>query len=558
MNTLDFWEQIEKELESLQPIYDNVDCYRSARDSYLHSCFPDYPDLIFKDFTISFVISSTAKNAPLVYAILDTLPNNVYSVDVNKVFISINDENCFFRHIQALNDILAVSGSWRSFKIIFRGITMNRTEFGYLVSFIEDMNKPDSYSYRRSIDELRHIYLSGKKRRVKKDAVTKIVHITKDDPEKSLRAVIDNYIAIYCKQMDIHEYRISNHDIVLKIEDSLIVDFRLVPRYWGRMHDDEYDRDWEFPCVMIQEMTHNDLFKFNNQGFQRCFLSDSMGIDFFKFHGLNYYNDDIDNFSVVNNALPELELQRRFNEYGGETYHFLLFKMDDIYGNKKYGAAYTKGAIHTFVLKLCTELEKTNSRSLELYGASCLSFSENYDFIQAFLSWKGKKKRWRLENHFSYYYEDKQIKDDADLFQIPYQLIKDAYDGNYDSCEFGEYSKPLNRWKSEELVFKITKKLYRDYQVIYQYRPFFLQTENGNMSYDVYICGLKVAIEYQGKQHFEPVSYFGGKENFEKQQERDKLKAERSRENGIKLVYINYWESITPSLIKERVEEAIS
>ena len=557
MNTLDFWEEIEKELESLQPIYD-VDCYRNARNLYLQRCFPDYPELVFSNFNISFVIGNTVKNAPLVYAILDTLPNNVCSVEVNKVSISINDEDCFIRHIQTLYDLLTVSGSWRSFKISFRGITMNRTEFGYLVSFIEDLSKTDSHSYRRSTDELRRIYLSGKKRRVKKDIVTKTVRITKNNPEKALRAVIDNYIAIYCKQMDIQEYKISSHDICLKIENSLIVDFRLVPRYWGRMHDNEYDRDWDFPYVMIQEMTHNDLFKFNHQGFRRCFQFDSIGIDFFKFHGLNYYNGDIDNFPFVDKALPELELQRRFDEYGGETYHCLLFKMEDADGNKQYGAAYTKGPIHSFVLKLCKELEETNSRSLELYGASCLSFSENRNFIKAFLSWKGNKKRWRLENHFSYYYEDKQIKDDADLFRIPDQLIKNAYAGEYDSCEFGDYSKPLNRWKSEELVFKITKKLFHDYQVIYQYRPFFLQTENGNMSYDVYICGLKVAIEYQGKQHFEPVSYFGGKENFAKQQERDKLKAEISRDNGIKLIYVNYWESITPSLIKERVEEAIS
>ena len=71
----------------------------------------------------------------------------------------------------------------------------------------------------------------------------------------------------------------------------------------------------------------------------------------------------------------------------------------------------------------------------------------------------------------------------------------------------------------------------------------------------IYICGLKTAIEYQGKQHFEPVEYFGGKENFQAQQARDKLKAEKSKENGVKLVYINYWEDITPELIRKRVEE---
>ena len=73
------------------------------------------------------------------------------------------------------------------------------------------------------------------------------------------------------------------------------------------------------------------------------------------------------------------------------------------------------------------------------------------------------------------------------------------------------------------------------------------------MSYDIFISRLNVAIEYQGKQHFEPVEFFGGREAFEKLQIRDKEKAELSRKHGVKLVYINYWEDITPELIIERV-----
>ena len=37
---------------------------------------------------------------------------------------------------------------------------------------------------------------------------------------------------------------------------------------------------------------------------------------------------------------------------------------------------------------------------------------------------------------------------------------------------------------------------------------------------------------------------------------RDREKASISKQNGIKLVYINYWEEITPELIKSRVENA--
>ena len=54
-------------------------------------------------------------------------------------------------------------------------------------------------------------------------------------------------------------------------------------------------------------------------------------------------------------------------------------------------------------------------------------------------------------------------------------------------------------------------------------------------------------------QHFEPVDFFGGQESFEQVQARDKLKAKLSLENGIKLVYINYWEEITPELIIKRI-----
>jgi hypothetical protein len=77
------------------------------------------------------------------------------------------------------------------------------------------------------------------------------------------------------------------------------------------------------------------------------------------------------------------------------------------------------------------------------------------------------------------------------------------------------------------------------------------------MSYDIFISELNVAIEYQGKQHFEPVEYFGGREHYEKQVHRDKLKLELSQKNGVCLVYINYWEDITFESIKAKIEQGL-
>ena len=118
-----------------------------------------------------------------------------------------------------------------------------------------------------------------------------------------------------------------------------------------------------------------------------------------------------------------------------------------------------------------------------------------------------------------------------------------------------EYVKTENKWKSEELVFEYTKKLFNKHQVIYQHRPYFLRTQNGQMSYDVFVCGENIAIEYQGKQHFEPVEFFGGQKHFEEQRKRDELKREKSEQNGIILICINYWEDISLDLIKSKIAE---
>ena len=77
------------------------------------------------------------------------------------------------------------------------------------------------------------------------------------------------------------------------------------------------------------------------------------------------------------------------------------------------------------------------------------------------------------------------------------------------------------------------------------------------MSYDVFISELDIAIEYQGKQHFQPVEFFGGEEGFESLKKRDARKLELSEEHGVKLIYINYWEEVNEALIRTRVEEAI-
>lgn len=49
-------------------------------------------------------------------------------------------------------------------------------------------------------------------------------------------------------------------------------------------------------------------------------------------------------------------------------------------------------------------------------------------------------------------------------------------------------------------------------------------------------------IEYQGKQHYEPIEFFGGIKAFKKQKKRDAMKKEYALKNNIQLIEIPYTE----------------
>lgn len=68
---------------------------------------------------------------------------------------------------------------------------------------------------------------------------------------------------------------------------------------------------------------------------------------------------------------------------------------------------------------------------------------------------------------------------------------------------------------------------------ISQYNPNWL----GRQRIDFYIPRYNVAIECQGEQHFKPIEYFGGEENFQENIERDDRKRRLCEENGVRLLY---------------------
>ena len=63
---------------------------------------------------------------------------------------------------------------------------------------------------------------------------------------------------------------------------------------------------------------------------------------------------------------------------------------------------------------------------------------------------------------------------------------------------------------------------------------------NSNKRFDFYLPELNTCIEYDGKQHFEAIDFFGGEKGLIETQKRDKEKNEYCLKNEILLFRIPY------------------
>ena len=89
-------------------------------------------------------------------------------------------------------------------------------------------------------------------------------------------------------------------------------------------------------------------------------------------------------------------------------------------------------------------------------------------------------------------------------------------------------------WISETNLFKRIEKEFSFTTVIQHGQPKWL----GRQHFDIWIPDFNVAIEYHGKQHFEPVEFFGGHEAFKKNLERDIRKQKLAVQNNVKLFIV--------------------
>ena len=119
--------------------------------------------------------------------------------------------------------------------------------------------------------------------------------------------------------------------------------------------------------------------------------------------------------------------------------------------------------------------------------------------------------------------------------------------------EFG-FKNVGEAWVSETTLANIVRVIYPDYRIKTHYRPQWLD----GLELDIYIEELNLGIEYQGKQHYQAVEYWGGEKQLQKQKEHDIRKKRICREKGVTLLTINYDEQLTECYIRKRLKEILT
>ena len=135
------------------------------------------------------------------------------------------------------------------------------------------------------------------------------------------------------------------------------------------------------------------------------------------------------------------------------------------------------------------------------------------------------------------------------------QLVSALYswiDGNikkakkeYDRSEFSQV-----KWVSEYKLYALIKFWHQE--AVFQYSPTWL---NGQ-SIDIYLPEESIGIEYQGKQHFEPIDYFGGEEKLLENARRDQTKLRICEDHGITLYYWPYDRHVSFSAVSDFLSES--
>ena len=148
--------------------------------------------------------------------------------------------------------------------------------------------------------------------------------------------------------------------------------------------------------------------------------------------------------------------------------------------------------------------------------------------------------RMSYVNYYTGEYKSLKSIADPDLRELLGNKNKEIITGRHDIYEkLLADGKSHGKWVSEEKAFAIVRRKFPDAK--FHYEAEWLQGQH----LDIYIPSIKAAIEYQGKQHYECIPYFGGDKGLKDNELRDEKKRQRCKANGVQLFTWDFDEPLT-------------
>lgn len=210
--------------------------------------------------------------------------------------------------------------------------------------------------------------------------------------------------------------------------------------------------------------------------------------------------------------------------------------------------------------------EKTEYKSI--HEKVCITCKEHGDFwiepnyhinYESGCPICGHEKGWQKLSELKTYTQEQFVKKSREMHGDKYDYSKAVYTGSNDkvcvicpehgdfwqvagehmrghgcpSCSDSRGEKRIAVWLNNNGI---------EYERQYKIQNMSLLCSNKNIYADFYLPNDKIIIEFNGKQHYVPVDYFGGEENFERQQYRDEFLSLYCKQVGIKLIEISYTE----------------
>ena len=125
------------------------------------------------------------------------------------------------------------------------------------------------------------------------------------------------------------------------------------------------------------------------------------------------------------------------------------------------------------------------------------------------------------------------------------QKFKDIYKGVENDLILN--NKIPSKWKSEQDLYKLVLKYFKNAEI--HCSPKWLSPQH----LDIYIEELNLAFEYQGIQHYQPISVFGGQKEFAHRLQLDERKRKLCLENDVILIEWQFDEIISKTTLKNKL-----